>query len=1493
MRFISTKRGQSMAIFLLLGLMLFFAIGFMVIVKQVVQDKHIDEISYRAAGASSFKEHMEDCLRYEALNAIDKYGVLEGQDVYLAAEVRRKLPGCIEWDFYEEQGYDIDAGTPAIDVQISEDAVLVDMTYLVSGTDSTGQFTIDELNFYLPRENTALLSFDGNDCTENEVAIVSTDGDAELVIPRGTTVTDSDGNPVEEIGVRMLERDFNDLDNPLAIGMVVYEVVPHVTFSKPVSLKVWYRQKDVPSTIVEKDIRLAQYDSTTGLWYSVPTEVDDTNNILEAKFTHFSPFTPVERCADGADYRIDFPVSQFGKYGYIFLQDCGDSDTCANIITDYEGNLIEDQEKGAAEVQLLPIREEEKEGEDTGFVSEENIYNQVPLSECTLDDWDQDDLIDAVEEIEVDAKPATCDVVSSLGEESVTSCKSAVSSWENKKEDLLALCNEHKWDGKNDDKPNYKLLLEAYNLEGNTADAIPDHETGGEVEVQGCTCTIKAEAVKNGTEVTGYEVKQDCKMETLATGPTYGYPAIEEIAAKELPGGFAIVRVRIAGNGGGCIATEGYEEDGKLRVEIDVVGQKGDTITVKINPFEGDITSNDVEEHGLVPGVAIPIDPHSGEPVEGHTPSAGDVAAMWTGFDGYGGTYDDDGNYEFYAGGTVYNDIYFKVEDTNADGCAWAKLNSLAIYGAGLAYDVPRDYTHCTVTVQERINWLCGCDRSCAEAGDWGNEVDILAKWRGEWNPAAGSIVNGKTLLCDLNPNDARLQGLMAQGWSPFGGACDEGDMVSVLVGGACSPEEVQSACDYTNNQVVECSPPPSCNTPAECATGQDCIDKVCISGTEASTNTWSVKTICEEGQVCKMVGEEAQCAGEITSIEMQPCSLDDDGMHEVDGRYFKVQNGICYWCCAGASTQWRATTLDPDSDPQCSTEITVLDLCKDGKGYERQCFDSICSSLGDGWRLDKGSSEECRNFPGDEGGDKCCKAPVEEETCEVSDEYPMAFCSGNLGECDKGLALSKSSLPENADVENREWVEGLGCDDGCCRVPIKTAEPGTLECPEGDYIESKLPTRCEEKGKGDSCYSDSVAQYCAESESGGWFRCYDTCSEGNKCIGGKCIEEVPIAQECAEIETLTDAGKTECNGHPECELMGGSCVPIDTECPPTAEGLPAGWLTQFYWDAAETECHQCQTDSDWHKVGDAYCSCKSPTTEVGEAAWVSGQCQRCDGLDTSENSIWTPVEINSENCHDKRCLVKELRKTPAVYISPGRAICLGETGTNDYKYVTCSLSGGEPTLTTHDCGMHCDKWIENTPKYFEDICACDGTCPDCLPAGLVQMYGVKGEYKLTNLGSCYYCKGYGEGNWDIVTASQGGCFCTDEGNGIDATTVGKFDWNTETHECWKCVTDTSRPQMTESYWTKEGVAGSSCGTSAMCTKHDDADVPEGGLFVNEYLCIAGPPESKVQRCLGGDDWANEQDCDWGCVEGQKIPPTGEEVEEEWKALAWCKPENH
>ena len=121
--------------------------------------------------------------------------------------------------------------------------------------------------------------------------LTSSDGNATITIPAGTTALTSDGLPLSTV----TETSQTSPPAPPAGSNIVgiaYDFGPSgATFSPPIPMTFTYNPANLPAGVPATSLVVAFYNTTTGQWVTLPGAVFDTvNNTITVSTSHFTTF---------------------------------------------------------------------------------------------------------------------------------------------------------------------------------------------------------------------------------------------------------------------------------------------------------------------------------------------------------------------------------------------------------------------------------------------------------------------------------------------------------------------------------------------------------------------------------------------------------------------------------------------------------------------------------------------------------------------------------------------------------------------------------------------------------------------------------------------------------------------------------------------------------------------------------------------------------------------------------------------------------------------------------------------------------------------------------------------------------------------------------------------------------------------------------------------------------------------------------------------------
>ena len=130
---------------------------------------------------------------------------------------------------------------------------------------------------------------DADGVMTQSVMVASSNGNAAVEVPAGTTARDVDGNALTEITYQ------EATPAPVSPGrnmVVVADFGPDgATFNPPVTVTMTYDLAALPEGVAAEDLVLAYYDTVTGDWVELSAVVVDTvNHTVSGAASHFTQF---------------------------------------------------------------------------------------------------------------------------------------------------------------------------------------------------------------------------------------------------------------------------------------------------------------------------------------------------------------------------------------------------------------------------------------------------------------------------------------------------------------------------------------------------------------------------------------------------------------------------------------------------------------------------------------------------------------------------------------------------------------------------------------------------------------------------------------------------------------------------------------------------------------------------------------------------------------------------------------------------------------------------------------------------------------------------------------------------------------------------------------------------------------------------------------------------------------------------------------------------
>lgn len=293
------KKGQ-ISVFMIIALVLIIFTGLLFYLQSIKTDEVIVDtitIAELQSKQDSLNLFIRSCLELTVWEGIHEYGILEDlSEDLVSLYVKNSLDSCLDnFESFKEQGFAITKGDKSVHMEIFDDLIEVELNYPLEFTigDSTIYFEKDI--YHLPRTVMKEINLDGY------TNIVAPNLEAQIIIPPGTHAY-LDGNPINEVGIKLMDREFNGNNNAPLMGMLAFYGTPHgATFSKDITVIIHYKDTDVPDTFEEADLQLSYFSDSADGWVSMPSVVDTIQNTVTAQTRHFSSQGVVIRCTEEED----------------------------------------------------------------------------------------------------------------------------------------------------------------------------------------------------------------------------------------------------------------------------------------------------------------------------------------------------------------------------------------------------------------------------------------------------------------------------------------------------------------------------------------------------------------------------------------------------------------------------------------------------------------------------------------------------------------------------------------------------------------------------------------------------------------------------------------------------------------------------------------------------------------------------------------------------------------------------------------------------------------------------------------------------------------------------------------------------------------------------------------------------------------------------------------------------------------------------------------
>jgi hypothetical protein len=287
---VNMAKKSQVSIFIIMGLMIILVTGFF-----VFRNRQMTKIQYTSKIEETFSfsnirvdasSYINLCIKESVVKAIEEKGVLLDEIAEYESLVSSKISECSEGLFaqLEKKGYEIVKGDIDIEFEIGSHTIYVGIFYPITIQNQNQKVIFEDFHYTFDRISRVKIP---GGYAESDIKIFSTDQKAELIILQGTIITDEEGNPIEEIGLRIEDLHFDNLNNGAVVGKIIYEGTPDgAQFSQPVEISIEFRNEDIPEGYTEKNLYVSWWGDDFPIWWGLPTTIE--NNRAKAQLSHFT-----------------------------------------------------------------------------------------------------------------------------------------------------------------------------------------------------------------------------------------------------------------------------------------------------------------------------------------------------------------------------------------------------------------------------------------------------------------------------------------------------------------------------------------------------------------------------------------------------------------------------------------------------------------------------------------------------------------------------------------------------------------------------------------------------------------------------------------------------------------------------------------------------------------------------------------------------------------------------------------------------------------------------------------------------------------------------------------------------------------------------------------------------------------------------------------------------------------------------------------------------
>ena len=323
------KKRAQITIFIILGLVLLAVVSFAIYLRINVVEDRVGDLEQQvelSTQRTTLNLIVDGCLRTKAVQAIELYGVDESAEQLITNFIEYEILTCIDVSTFTNEGIRVYNEEGSVTTEVSDDAVVIELHLPLTLVKENSQVTLDDFAFTLQKVRHVTLPTDDNGRMQETYSFTTPNNRVEITIPENTIVK-KDNTAVDSgelISLRLVDRNFMDMENTLSIGEIMYLMESGISFSPAATMTVYYDEDKLPPWEKEEELTLSIYNQNRGIWEVLPSIVEVDKNRIVAKIDHFSLFSITSSlCKHGVQNE------QVIASGLIFKERCSPCESAA------------------------------------------------------------------------------------------------------------------------------------------------------------------------------------------------------------------------------------------------------------------------------------------------------------------------------------------------------------------------------------------------------------------------------------------------------------------------------------------------------------------------------------------------------------------------------------------------------------------------------------------------------------------------------------------------------------------------------------------------------------------------------------------------------------------------------------------------------------------------------------------------------------------------------------------------------------------------------------------------------------------------------------------------------------------------------------------------------------------------------------------------------------------------------------------------------------